>query len=62
VLKTNVNKDFQIFFSNPELISEDSATEMFEGKTIEIKGDVGTYKDVTQIKVSSMNQIEFSTK
>jgi hypothetical protein len=62
VLKTNVNKDFQIFFSNPELISEDSATEMFEGKTIEIKGDVGTYKDVTQIKVSSMDQIEISAK
>lgn len=62
VLKTNVNKAFQIFFSNPALISEDNATEMFEGKTIEIKGDVGTYKDVTQIKVSSMNQIEIATK
>lgn len=62
VLKSNVNRDFQIFFSNPGIITEDVASEMYEGKTIEIKGDVSTYKDVTQMKVSQMDQIKISPK
>lgn len=58
VLKTNVNENFQIFFTSPDLISTFDARQKYEGETLEIRGDIDEYEEMPQIKVYELSQIQ----